>query len=174
MAWLEGFDFKTKKGPVQYPAGKLYPYFHKEKMNWASAFVTEGDVDICFMSGETGRDPMKDRPARDANDELTPEGGVVVSMNIEDQAKQCLKSIKAGLEEAGFKLEHIVMWRYYLVHPHMVWGFRKAFRDFCMEHCPDLIKNPRNGTLLRGVGLDLPGKMLVEIEAWAVRPRKKA
>ena len=36
---------------------------------------------------------------------------------------------------------------------------------------PDILKNPRAGTLLVDVGLFLP-EMLVEIEAWAVVPRK--
>lgn len=172
MTWLEGLDHKATNEPVQYPWGKLYPYSHKEKMNWATAFVTEGDVDIIFMSGQTGRDPLRDRPARNCLDELG-EGGVVVSMDIKEQTTQCLKSIKKGLEDVGASLENIVMFRYYLVHPHHVWGFRQAFHDFFMEHCPDIVNNPRCATLLRGVGLDLPGKMLVEIEAWAVRPRKK-
>jgi enamine deaminase RidA (YjgF/YER057c/UK114 family) len=43
---------------------------------------------------------------------------------------------------------------------------------FFEEHEPDLRAHPRPATLLRDVGVDLPD-MLVEIEAWAVVPRKK-
>jgi enamine deaminase RidA (YjgF/YER057c/UK114 family) len=40
------------------------------------------------------------------------------------------------------------------------------------ENEPVLRAHPRPATLIRGVGIDLPD-MLVEIEAWAVVPRKK-
>lgn len=173
MTWLEGFDPKKVDEPKQYPWGKLYPYYHAQRMNWAKAFVTEGDVDIIFLSGQTGRDPLRDRPTRDFYDERG-EGGAVVGPGVKEQTIQCLKVIKKSLEDVGASLENIVFWRFYLVNREDVWDFRQAFHDFLMEHCPDIIQNPRCGTLLRGVGLDLPGKMVVEIEAWAVRPKEKS
>ena len=41
-----------------------------------------------------------------------------------------------------------------------------AFWD---EHCPDINRRPRAGTLLTNVGLDRPD-MLIEIEAIAYKP----
>ena len=73
--------------------------------------------------------------------------------------------IKQTLEDVGASLDNIVVWHFYLVNRKDVWDFRQAYNDFMMEHYPDIIENPRCGTLLRGVGLYLPGKMLVEIEA---------
>ncbi len=43
---------------------------------------------------------------------------------------------------------------------------------FFRENCPDLAENPRPGTLLKGIKLDLPD-MLVEIEVVAVTAREK-
>jgi hypothetical protein len=49
---------------------------------------------------------------------------------------------------------------------------RDEMYKFIEENEPDLRAHPRPATLLRGVGIDLPD-MLIEIEAWAVVPRKK-
>jgi enamine deaminase RidA (YjgF/YER057c/UK114 family) len=49
---------------------------------------------------------------------------------------------------------------------------RDEMYRFFEEFEPDLRQHPRPATLLRGVGIDLK-EMLVEIEAWAVVPRKK-
>ena len=50
----------AKQGKVEYEWGTLWPHYHKEKMNWGGGFRTKGDVDILFLSGETGRDPFED------------------------------------------------------------------------------------------------------------------
>ena len=49
----------AKKNKVEYEWGTLWPHYHKEKMNWGGGFKTKGDVDILFLSGETGRDPFE-------------------------------------------------------------------------------------------------------------------
>ena len=51
-------------------------------------------------------------------------------------------------------------------------GLQTQEYRFFEEFEPDLRAHPRPATLLRGVGIDLK-EMLVEIEAWAVVPRKK-
>ncbi len=173
MTWFEGMDARKEGEPKQYPWGKQYPYYHSERMNWAKAFVTEGDVDIIFLSGQTGRDPLTDRPARDALDERG-DGGTVVGPGIKEQTIQALKVIKQSLEDVGASLENIVFFRYYLVNREDIFDFRQTFHDFMAKHCPDIIENPRCGTMLRGIGLDLPTKMVVEVEALAVKPRKKS
>ena len=53
-----------------------------------------------------------------------------------------------------------------------VFDMRDEMYRFFEEFEPDLRQHPRPATLLRGVGIDLK-EMLVEIEAWAVVPRKK-
>jgi enamine deaminase RidA (YjgF/YER057c/UK114 family) len=47
-----------------------------------------------------------------------------------------------------------------------VWQTCSAFWD---EHCPDINRRPRAGTLLTNVGLDRPD-MRIEIEAIAYKP----
>jgi len=49
----------AKQGKVEYDWGTLWPHYHKEKMNWAGGFRTKGDVDILFLSGQTGAIPLK-------------------------------------------------------------------------------------------------------------------
>ena len=53
-----------------------------------------------------------------------------------------------------------------------VFDMRDEMYRFFEEFEPDLRQHPGPATLLRGVGIDLK-EMLVEIEAWAVVPRKK-
>src|SRR5215467_4137057 len=59
----------AKQGKVEYDWGTLWPHYHKEKMNWAGGFRTKGDVDILFLSGQTGRDPFEDAPCRTPEEE---------------------------------------------------------------------------------------------------------
>ena len=82
----------AKKGKVEYDWGTLWPHYHKEKMNWGGGFKTKGDVDILFLSGETGRDPFEDAPCRTPEEERAGKGKVV-SMDIKQQTRQCLEYI---------------------------------------------------------------------------------
>jgi len=159
-----------EKGKVEYEWGTLWPHYHKEKMNWATGFRTKGDVDILFLSGSTGRDPFKDAPCRTPEEERAGKGKVVGG--IKEQTRQCLWEIKDALEMMGASLKNIVMFRYYLRRREDVFDMRDEMYRFFEEFEPDLRENPRPATLLRDVGIDLPD-MRIEIEAWAVVPRKK-
>lgn len=161
----------AKKGKVEYDWGTLWPHYHKEKMNWGGGFKTKGDVDILFLAGETGRDPFEDSPCRTPEEERAGKGKVV-SGDVKQQTRQSLEYIKNKLEMMGASLKHIVMFRYYLPRREDVFDMRDEMYRFFEEFEPDLREHPRPATLLRGVGIDLK-EMLVEIEAWAVVPRKK-
>jgi enamine deaminase RidA (YjgF/YER057c/UK114 family) len=132
-------------------------------------FRTRGDVDILFLSGSTGRDPFEDAPCRTPQEEREGKGKVVGG--IKEQVRQCLEDIKNNLELMGASLENIVMFRYYLPRREDVFDMRDEMYAFFEEHETDLREHPRPATLLRGVGIDLK-EMLIEIEAWAVVPRK--
>jgi len=67
----------AKQGKVEYDWGTLWPHYHKEKMNWAGGFRTKGDVDILFLSGQTGRDPFEDAPCRTPEEERAGKGKVM-------------------------------------------------------------------------------------------------
>lgn len=159
-----------EKEKVEYEWGTLWPHYHKEKMNWATGFRTKGDVDILFCSGSTGRDPFEDVPCRTPEEERAGKGKVVGG--IKEQTRQTLMGIKDALEMMGASLKNIIMFRYFLRRREDVFDMRDEMYRFFMEFEPDLLENPRPATLLRDVGIDLPD-MLVEIEAWAVVPRKK-
>ncbi len=110
-----------------------------------------------FLSGNVGVNPETRR---------VPEGG------IKEQTRQCLWDIKDTLEMMGASLKNIVMFRYFLPRREDVFDMRDEMYRFFEEFEPDLREHPRPATLLRGVGIDLK-EMLIEIEAWAVVPRKK-
>jgi enamine deaminase RidA (YjgF/YER057c/UK114 family) len=139
-------------------------------MNWACGFRTRGDVDILFLSGSTGRDPLEDAPCRNSDDERAGKGKVV-SLSMREQTRQCWMDIKSNLEMMGATLKHIVMLRYYVRHREDIHDMRDEMYKFFEEFEPDLREHPRPATLLRGVGIDL-ADMKIEIEAWAVVPRK--
>jgi enamine deaminase RidA (YjgF/YER057c/UK114 family) len=160
---------RQNEGKVEYDWGTLWPHYHKDKMNWATGFRTRGDVDILFLSGSTGRDPFEDAPCRTPDEERAGKGKVVGG--IKEQTRQALDDIKNNLEMMGATLKNIVMLRYFLKRREDVFDMRDEMYKFFEENEPDLRQHPRPATLLRGVGIDLPD-MLVEIEAWAVVPRK--
>ncbi len=161
---------RQEQEKVEYDWGTLWPKYHKEKMNWATGFRTKGDVDILFLSGSTGRDPFEDGPCRTPEEERAGKGKVVGG--IKEQTRATLEDIKASLEQMGASLKNIVMFRYFLRRREDVFDMRDEMYKFFEEHEPDLRQHPRPATLLRDVGIDLPD-MRVEIEAWAVVPRKK-
>src|SRR5947199_5448756 len=96
----------AKKGKVEYEWGTLWPHYHKEKMNWGGGFKTKGDVDILFLSGETGRHPFEDAPCRTPQDERDGKGKVV-SMDVKEQTRQSLEYIKNKLEMMDASLKNI-------------------------------------------------------------------
>ena len=159
-----------KKEKVEYEWGTLWPHYHKEKMNWATGFRTKGDVDILFLSGSTGRNPLEDAPCRTPNEERAGKGNVIGG--IKEQTRQALEDIKDNLEMMGASLKNIVMFRYFLKRREDVFDMRDEMYRFFEEFEPDLRQHPRPATLLRGVGIDL-SDMLIEIEAWAVVPKEQ-
>jgi enamine deaminase RidA (YjgF/YER057c/UK114 family) len=155
---------------VEYKWGTLWPQYHKEKMNWGKGFRTKGDVDILFLAGSTGRDPLEDAPCRTPEEERAGKGKVVGG--IKEQTRAALLDIKSSVEIMGGTLKNIVFFRYYLPRREDVFDMRDEMYRFFKKFEPDLFEHPRPATLLRGVGIDL-ADMRVEIEAWAVVPRKK-
>lgn len=158
-----------EKGKFEYDWGTLWPDYHKEKMPWGMGFRTKGDVDILFLAGSTGRDPFEDALSLTLEEEQAGKSKVVGGLR--EQIRQALWNIKNNLEMMGASLKNIVFFRYYLTRREDVYDLRDEVHRFFEEFEPDLAEHRRPGTLLRGAGIDLPD-MLVEIEAWAVVPRK--
>jgi enamine deaminase RidA (YjgF/YER057c/UK114 family) len=161
---------RKEREKVEYEWGTLWPQYHNEKMNWGKGFRTKGDVDILFLAGSTGRNPLQDAPCRTPDEERAGKGKVVGG--IKEQTRATLMEIKHSVEMMGGTLKNIVFFRYYLKRREDVFDMRDEMYRFFKEFEPDLFQHPRPATLLRGVGIDLPD-MLIEIEAWAVVPRKK-
>lgn len=169
MVYKKAFD---KEAGKQYPAFRVYPFFHhQEKMPWASASVVElSKCDkLIFLSGETGRDPEKDRQPKNWEEERRGVG--VVVGGIKEQTRSAWMRIKEIIEGLGARLEDIVFIRYYLVDRDDWWDMFETSDRFFKEFCPDLSENPRASTLLKGIKLDLPD-MRIEIEVIAATPKK--
>ena len=156
----------------EYPGFALYPFYHKfEQMPWAAAAVIPMDKveKMVWLSGATGRDPDTDREPRNWEEERKGVGKVVGG--IKEQTVAAWTRIKEILGEVGAKLEDIVFIHYYLVNRDDCWDMLAAQDKFFKEYCPDLAENPRAGTLLKDIKLDLPD-MLIEIEVVAVTGKK--
>src|SRR5258708_16483174 len=119
----------AKQRKVEYEWGTRGPNSHKEKMNWGGGFKTKGDVDILFLSGETGRDPFEDAPCRTPEEERAGKGKVV-SHDVKQQTRQCLEYIKNKLEMMDASLKNIVMFRYYLPRREDVFDMRDEMYPF--------------------------------------------
>ena len=161
-----------QSGPKEYPAFSVYPFYHKmERMPWAAASVIQMDkVDkFIWLSGATGRNPDTDREPLNWEEQRQRVGNVVGG--IREQTIEIWTRIKEILEGVGANLEDIVFITYFLVNRDDRWDMWDAQREFCEQHCPDLLENPRGGTLLEEVKLDLPD-MLIEIEVAAVTAKK--
>lgn len=159
-------------GHKDYPGFTLYPFHHKlEQMPWGAAAVIHMDKveNMIWLAGTTGRDPDTDREPRNWEEERRGAGKVVGG--IKEQTVEAWTRIKEILEGLGAKLEDIMFVRTYLVNRDDFWDMGEARRRFMEEHCPDLLENPRPGTLLKGIKLDLPD-MLIEIEVVAVTAKK--
>lgn len=164
-----------EKEKVEYEWGTLWPKYHKSRMNWASGFRTKGDVDILFLSGSTGRDPFEDTTRYDASyvyDKKSGKRGKVVG-GLREQTRQALMDIKDTLEMMGASMKNIIMFRWFLVDGQDVFEMRNEAYRFYKEFAPELLEHFRPGTFIKVAGLDLP-EMLIEVEAWAVVPRKGA
>ncbi len=96
--------------------------------------------------------------------------GVVVG-GIKEQTVAVWERLKEVLEAAGATLEDIIYIRRFLINREDWFDCREAEQKWFEEHCPDLLENPRPGTLLKGIKLDLPD-MLVEIDVIAATAKK--
>jgi enamine deaminase RidA (YjgF/YER057c/UK114 family) len=88
---------------------------------------------------------------------------------VEAQARAALEKIVERVVRAGSKPENIAVINYYVTDRANWPAVWKTCREFWEEHCPDINRRPRAGTLLTNVGLDRPD-MLIEIEAIAYKP----
>ena len=152
---------RREREKVEYDWGTLWPQHHSEKMNWGKGFKTKGDVDILFLAGSTGRDPLSDAPCRAPEEERAGKGKVVGE--IKEQTRATLMEIKNSLEIMGASLKNMVFFRYYLPRREDIFDMRDEMYRFFREFEADLLEHPRPATLCRGVGIDL-ADMRVEIE----------
>ena len=70
----------------------------------------------------------------------------------------------------GGSLKNIVFMRWVREESRRRLPDARRARPLFAKYEPDLLKNPRAGTLVCDIGLMLP-EMLIEIEAWAAVPR---
>src|SRR5260370_9181908 len=106
---------------------------------------TNGDVDIVFLSGETGRDPFEDAPCRTPGEERAGKGKVV-SHDVKQQTRQCLEYIKNKLEMMDASLKNIVMFRYYLPRREDVFDMRDEMYPFSRSSSRNSSNIPRRPT----------------------------
>ena len=101
---------RERSEKVEYEWATLWPHYHKDQQTWATGIRTKGDVDIVFLSGETGRDPFHDQNPKIAADEVRTK----VVGGIKEQTWQCLWAIKGNLEMMGASLKNIVYIRWFV------------------------------------------------------------
>ncbi len=115
-----------------------------EKAAGYSRAVVDGD--FCFVAGTTGYDYAT----------------MTMPDAIEDQARNCFRTIVRVLAEAGFALADVVRATYYVID--------RADADRVLSVCGDVLADIRPAaTLLVVAGLYRP-EMKVEIEVTARRP----
>jgi enamine deaminase RidA (YjgF/YER057c/UK114 family) len=114
-----------------------------EKAAGYSRAVVDGD--FCFVAGTTGYDYAT----------------MTMPAAVEDQARNCFRTIARVLEEAGFALADVVRATYYITH--------HADSDRVLGVCGEFLGDIRPAaTLLVVTGLYKP-EMKVEIEVTARR-----
>jgi enamine deaminase RidA (YjgF/YER057c/UK114 family) len=116
-----------------------------EKTAGFSRAVVEGD--FCFVAGTTGYDYTT----------------MVMPASIEEQTRNCFRTISRALSEAGFALADVVRATYYVMD--------RADAERVLPICGEFLANIRPAaTLLIVAGLLKP-EMKVEIEITAHRAR---
>jgi enamine deaminase RidA (YjgF/YER057c/UK114 family) len=136
-------------------------HYGGDQMPWAE-YVIAGNV--IFLSGAEGRDMSRKQEYPGGEPPESP-----VYEGVEAQARAALEKIVERVVRAGSKPENIAVINYYVTHRANWPAVWKTCREFWEEHCPDINRRPRAGTLLTNVGLDRPD-MLIEIEAIAYKP----
>jgi len=100
-------------------------------MNWGKGFRTKGDMDILFLAGSTGRDPLLDAPCLTPEEERAGKGKVVEG--IKEQTRATLMEIKNSLEIMGASLKNIVFFRYFIPRREDVFDTRDEMYCFFQE-----------------------------------------
>jgi enamine deaminase RidA (YjgF/YER057c/UK114 family) len=113
-----------------------------EKTAGYSRAVVQGDW--CFVAGTTGYDYAT----------------MTMPESVEEQAKNCLKTIAAALAEAGFALEDVVRAHYYITDA--------AFVDRVFPILGEHFGEIRPAATMIVCGLNKP-EMKIEIEVTALR-----
>jgi enamine deaminase RidA (YjgF/YER057c/UK114 family) len=107
-----------------------------------SRAVAQGDW--CFVAGTTGYDYAT----------------MAMPETVEAQARKCLKTVAAALEEAGFQLADVVRAHYYVTDP--------AFADLVFPILGEWFGDIRPAATMIVCGLNKP-EMKIEIEVTALR-----
>lgn len=136
-------------------------YYGGDQMPWAEHVIAGN---IVFLSGAEGRDMSKKQEYPDGEPRESP-----VYEGVEAQTRACLEKIVERVVKAGSKPENIAVINYYVTDRANWPAVWKTCQAFWEEHCPDINRRSRAGTLLTNVGLDRPD-MLIEIEAIAYKP----
>jgi enamine deaminase RidA (YjgF/YER057c/UK114 family) len=113
-----------------------------EKTAGYSRAVVQGDW--CFVAGTTGYDYST----------------MTMPVNVEDQCRNCLKTIAEALEEGGFALADVVRAHYYITDP--------AFVDRVFPILGEAFGEVRPAATMIVCGLNKP-EMKIEIEVTALR-----
>jgi 2-iminobutanoate/2-iminopropanoate deaminase len=97
--------------------------------------------------------------------------GRVPGDDVVSQTKQALENVRTVVEAAGCTMRDIVRLQTFLIRPGDIGGFMKAREEVFPGYFPDKVYPPN--TLLV-VGRLVRPELLVEIEAMAVRPARRA
>jgi enamine deaminase RidA (YjgF/YER057c/UK114 family) len=116
-----------------------------EKTAGFSRAVVEGD--FCFVAGTTGYDYTT----------------MVMPASIEEQTRNCFRTITRALSEAGFALADVVRATYYVTD--------RADAERVLPICGEFLANIRPAATLLVVAGLLKPEMKVEIEVTAHRAR---
>ena len=97
--------------------------------------------------------------------------GRVAGDDVGSQTKQALENVRTVVEAAGCTMRDVVRLQTFLTRPSDIGGFMKARGEVFPTYFPDKVYPPN--TLLVVSRLVRP-ELLVEIEAMALRPRRRA
>jgi len=97
--------------------------------------------------------------------------GRVPGDDVVSQTKQALENVRTVVEAAGCTMRDVVRLQTFLTRPSDIGGFMKAREEVFPGYFPDKVYPPN--TLLV-VGRLVRPELLVEVEAMAVRPARRA
>ena len=97
--------------------------------------------------------------------------GRVPGDDVVSQTKQALENVRTVVEAAGCTMRDVVRLQTFLTRPGDIGGFMKAREELFPTYFPDKVYPPN--TLLV-VGRLVRPELLVEVEAMAVRPARRA